>query len=468
MIIELFGTTCCDGSYSSSTGRGTCSHHGGVCSGGYSTPSPSVPNGLSVECTNQTLQLTWNSSSNSSFYEIYYSPSCTYSYNYLDNVSWNSYTTNSLENCNVCFKIKACTSSSCSSYSSMVKGKDKRIFNYTSNIFRVIDGDTIEFNDRTCRLYGIDTPETYYSSKLYNDSEMCQIDEDIIKKSGEKSKEFIENKLLNKNLKIKLMGKDRYDRDICDVSFSNGINLNQQLVEEGYAIVWKDYIKDKTVLETYLEYENSAKQASKGLWNTSYNVMNCLSSKKSIFENSQEFSFYDMLISTQNLNNGYKKLNINYQNNGDNRFIVNNKSNFELKEDIIFISTESNNIENKIKVYSNGYIQILNQTTTQLALVANLDNNNTIISHEFNTSLTDDIIEYTQKIDRNMIKYFINEILQFTIFYLKDSLMSIHHKDSSKFKNDINISTDSKVWVNNDSNEKSLHILTISSNSIEF
>ena len=70
LTIELFSTTCCDGSSSTSTGRGTCSHHGGVCSGnsGYTPPvlSPSIPSNLSIHCENgQDIKLSWNDNSNS-------------------------------------------------------------------------------------------------------------------------------------------------------------------------------------------------------------------------------------------------------------------------------------------------------------------------------------------------------------------------------------------------------------------
>lgn len=459
-IIKIFSTTCCDGSYSSSSGRGTCSHHGGVCNGTtYYNTTPSIPTGLKINyINNQTIKLTWNNSYSSSFYEIYYSPTCNSTYSYLDNVYSNSYTTSLA--IDTCFKIKSCTYSSCSSYSNYIQGKNKTTFNYDSNTFRIIDGDTIELSDRTCRLHGIDTPETDYSSKLYNDAKMCQIDEDVIKKSGNEAKKFIETIIKNQDLEVEIIGKDKYSRDVCDIKLSNGKNLNEQLVKEGYAIVWKEYIKNNTLLNTYLEYQDTARKSLKGLWSNSFNVMSCLSDKKSIFKNNKELYFYDIIVSNKNLENDFEELNFNYQNHGDNKFILNSNSNFELTEDKILISDDTDNIT----VYSNGQVKILNQIT----IAENLDNNHTIAYHDFNSSIIDDTLEYTQTIDKNIIKYFIDDSLQFIIYYFKNSLMSIEHKNSSKFKNDMNISTNSKVWVDNQSNTKSLYISTISSSNIKF
>ena len=456
IITKLIGTTCCDGTYSSSTGRGTCSHHGGVCNGGggYTPIEPSVPNGLSISCiNNQNITLNWNNASNTSFYEIYYSPSCDYSYSYLDNSYSSSYTTSSLGTCNICFKIKSCSYSSCSSYSGSIQGKNETVFSYSASELNSVEGDIIKLNNRTCRLYGIDIPEIYYSSQLYNDAEMCQIDEDIIKQSGEEAKTFIENIIKNQNLEIQIMGKDNVNRDICNIKLNENSNLNELLIQEGYAIVWEKYIESKDLLDKYKEYEENAKNNLKGLWSSSYNVMSCLSDKKSIFDNNTEFSFHDIVISSYTLENGYKELNFNYQNSGDNKFIVKNNSNFELNENSINISDITNNIH----IYLDGQITITNNSSSS------------IVSHEFNSSIDNsDILEYSQMIDKNTVKYYINNIFQFSINYFQNSLMSIKHKDSSKFKNDMNITTNSKVWIDNKSNTKSLFITTTTSNSIKF
>ena len=456
-VIEIFATTCCDGTYSSSTGRGTCSHHGGVCSGTstYQT-TPSIPTRLSIKCiNNQSINLTWNSSDNSSFYRIYSSSSCDYSYEYIGQSYLTSYTISSIETCNICFKVKACTYSSCSEYSSYVKGEDETNFSYNSNTLRFIDGDTIEFYDRTCRLYGIDAPETYYSSKLYNDAEMCQIDEDLIRTAGEESKEFVKSFIGNQSLEVEILGKDTYNRDICIIKLSNGKNLNEELIKEGYAVVWDTYIKDNILLEHYRQYENTAKDLENGLWNEFSNVMTCLSDKRSIFDTDRVFYFHDIAVSVENGDN-YKELIFNYQGYGDSKFIINNDSDFELKENEIFIT----NSKNRIIIYENGYVQISNYSSNEAT-------SNTVF-HDFNSSLEDGNLEYTQMVDKNMIKYFLNDILQFTISYYKNSLMVIQHNSSSKFKNDMNLSTSSQVWVDDENDTKSLYILTITPKQIVF
>ena len=60
-------------------------------------------------------------------------------------------------------------------------------------------------------------------------------------------------------MKIKEKGKDRYKR-VLGVVFLNKSDINEQMVLNGYAWVYKQYSKD------YIQQERIAKAKKLGLW----------------------------------------------------------------------------------------------------------------------------------------------------------------------------------------------------------
>lgn len=95
---------------------------------------------------------------------------------------------------------------------------------------RVIDGDTIMVQRGTkkekIRLAFIDAPEISQVS--------------LFKKLaiGQRSKLYLEEKILNKNVKIKLYGRGKYKRWIGEV-FLGEENINLDLILKGHAIIYK-------------------------------------------------------------------------------------------------------------------------------------------------------------------------------------------------------------------------------------
>ena len=126
LTLKSIATRCCDGSYSSSSGRGTCSHHGGVCNftNSYiSMPTNSFPNDINITCNiNSDITLNWEDIPDAYYYRIYYSYEENSSYfNYLDISFYSEYRTDIFETCNIYFKIKSCNNSySCSDSSSII------------------------------------------------------------------------------------------------------------------------------------------------------------------------------------------------------------------------------------------------------------------------------------------------------------------------------------------------------------
>ncbi|MCK5149373.1 thermonuclease family protein [Candidatus Pacearchaeota archaeon] len=117
-------------------------------------------------------------------------------------------------------------------YSFLDKLVEEFLVDYeTGFVERAIDGDTIVINGSSVRLLGINTPE---KGEIYY----------------EEAKEFLEELILNKEVRIEKIGKDKYYRDLAYI-FINGKNVNLKLVDEGFANFYfpsgKDMYYDKFV-----------------------------------------------------------------------------------------------------------------------------------------------------------------------------------------------------------------------------
>lgn len=134
---------------------------------------------------------------------------------------------------------------------------------------RVIDGDTIIVNGDSVRLLGINTPEK--GEKYY-----------------EEAKEFLEDLVLNKEVRLEGIEDDKYFRKLRYV-FLGDENINLKIVEEGWANV---YILDDRNFEKELrDAWNNCIVEDKNLCEKSKDkCANCIGVRK--FEN-QEVIFYN-------------------------------------------------------------------------------------------------------------------------------------------------------------------------------
>lgn len=118
-----------------------------------------------------------------------------------------------------------------------------------AKIVKVKDGDTVVAIDKekkkyTIRLGCIDAPE-------------------LKQNFGVSSKNFLEKICYNQNVIIKIKNKDKYKRNIGTLYKENlNIDINLQMVSEGYAWVYNDYCNN---IE-YLQAEEKAKIHKKGIW----------------------------------------------------------------------------------------------------------------------------------------------------------------------------------------------------------
>jgi endonuclease YncB( thermonuclease family) len=119
---------------------------------------------------------------------------------------------------------------------------------FSGQVISVLDGDTIEVlhnqHPERIRLSGIDCPQ---KGQAY----------------GKKAKQATSELVFGKEVTLQTHGKDKYGRTIADVIMSDGININQMLVKNGWCWWYPKYAPGDTVLE---ELDREARQAKKGSW----------------------------------------------------------------------------------------------------------------------------------------------------------------------------------------------------------
>jgi endonuclease YncB( thermonuclease family) len=120
-------------------------------------------------------------------------------------------------------------------------------------IVGVSDGDTATLltHDKQqlkIRLVGIDAPE---KKQAY----------------GTKAREHLASRIFKQEVEVDLRSKDHYGR-FLGVIYKGGIDINQGMIQDGYAWFYKHYAKEQPKGEAlrYANSEESAKQLRKGLW----------------------------------------------------------------------------------------------------------------------------------------------------------------------------------------------------------
>ena len=119
---------------------------------------------------------------------------------------------------------------------------------FSGPVVGVIDGDTLEVlhnqHPERIRLSGIDCPEKKQAF-------------------GQRAKQAASALAFGKDVTIQTHGHDKYTRTIGDVILPDGMNLNQQLVKQGWCWWYRKYAPKDTVLE---QLETDAREGRKGLW----------------------------------------------------------------------------------------------------------------------------------------------------------------------------------------------------------
>ena len=133
------------------------------------------------------------------------------------------------------------------------------LFHFTNNsvhaetmkgtIDSVIDGDFITITSKgkevEIRLFGIDTPEKTQAF-------------------GQSAKNFTGAMASGKEIRVEPISKDQYGKTVAMV-YANGINLNEQIISQGFGWVYRQYCKESFCAD-WLKLESNAKASQKGLW----------------------------------------------------------------------------------------------------------------------------------------------------------------------------------------------------------
>ena len=114
--------------------------------------------------------------------------------------------------------------------------------------YSVLDSDTLQalngYHADRIRLSGIDCPE---KGQAY----------------GKRAKQAASGLAFGKEVTIQAHGHDKYKRTLGDVLLPDGMNVNQELVKQGWCWWYQKYAPGDAVLEGL---EKEAREAKKGLW----------------------------------------------------------------------------------------------------------------------------------------------------------------------------------------------------------
>lgn len=120
----------------------------------------------------------------------------------------------------------------------------------SGKVVHIADGDTITILDSSrsqhkIRLYGIDTPE-------------------IGQAFGKTAQKFTAKLTANEIAHVVSLDTDRYGRTV-GIIVVNGVNVNQSIIEAGYAWHYGKYCKEP-FCDEWLKLEKRARYLKKGLW----------------------------------------------------------------------------------------------------------------------------------------------------------------------------------------------------------
>jgi len=143
---------------------------------------------------------------------------------------------------------------------------------------KIVDGDTVKFNDVNCRFAYIDTPESKRNERAKHKIENCTgLTLNTMIEAGKESANHLNTLLeVGKSYKYDVISSDRYDRKICVIWIDNKTMLNQKMVEDGYAVPYYEYIKEEKIRRDMKAAYSSAKMNNRGLFNGYSSTLKCI------------------------------------------------------------------------------------------------------------------------------------------------------------------------------------------------
>jgi micrococcal nuclease len=154
--------------------------------------------------------------------------------------------------------------------------KDNHYF--LGKVIRISDGDTIwventETREKVkIRIFGIDTPEKFWSHKLEKQAKECNVEPLSIIYLGKLASKHAHIYLHPKEIvKIIPEGIGYYGRLIAKVILPNGKDYGFLMIKDGYACVYW-----RTAPDSYIKAMKEAEREHKGLWEIKPQLMHCL------------------------------------------------------------------------------------------------------------------------------------------------------------------------------------------------
>lgn len=116
---------------------------------------------------------------------------------------------------------------------------------------RVVDADTLVFDEERVRIEGVDAPESM---------QWCLDEEGDFYPCGFVATQALRDRIGTDAVTCEGEKRDRYRRLIGFCSFADGTSLNAWLVRQGHAIAYRKYT------EVYVPQEEAAKAEQLGIW----------------------------------------------------------------------------------------------------------------------------------------------------------------------------------------------------------
>lgn len=127
---------------------------------------------------------------------------------------------------------------------------------YWCRVRAVSDGDTL-----TCYRFNMRRSETKLRFAFIDAPESNQ-------PFGKESQKIVSQMVQNKLVRVRITDVDRYGRCV-GVIYRGRKNVNEELVRQGAAWVYEEYIRDKNQLQHLVKLQDTAKKNKKGLWKAS-------------------------------------------------------------------------------------------------------------------------------------------------------------------------------------------------------
>ncbi len=120
---------------------------------------------------------------------------------------------------------------------------------------RVVDGDTLEVAGTKIRMHGMDAPES---------AQKCLDGSGRGYACGTRSTAHLRSLVAGGNVSCKVYDTDGYGRQVSECFTPSGESLNATMVEDGWAIAYREYSRD------FVGEERQASTTGVGMWSGTF------------------------------------------------------------------------------------------------------------------------------------------------------------------------------------------------------